>query len=142
MAHEPVTRSRARELYLSGRGVAWIAERTGVSRATLQRWKKDDAWDEMRSRYRSLEREAADLVLTMTQAARESGDPQQAYAAMQAAELARMTEPQPVHPSPAAVAKLLLSELASHEQLGPLVRRHRDEVIERVLRRVETLEPA
>lgn len=140
MAHDAELRGRARKYYLGGRSIGWIGDQTGVSRATLQRWARTEGWKHLRRQYRAMEQEAAALVLDLTQAARESGDPQQAYAAMQAAKIAGLTEAQPLYPAPAEVAKALLAVLEEDPELGPLVRRKRRLVIERVLERVERME--
>lgn len=140
MAHDEAVRGRAQLLFINGRRPGAIARETGVSRATLQRWRKEDEWDELRQRNRQLEREAQALTLALTRAARESGDPQQTFAAVQAAKIAGLAEAQPIHPAPAEVAKALLLEMEEDPELGPIVRRKRKQIIERILNRVERIE--
>jgi hypothetical protein len=117
-----------------------VERRTGVSRASLQRWKTEEGWDELRDQHRALELESRELALQMTRAARESQDPQQAYAAMQAARLAGLAEAPVAHPAPGEVAKAILVVLDEDPELGPVLRRKRKLVIERILERVEMME--
>lgn len=142
MAHDAAVRARMRTLYVAGWGVDRIARERGVSRATLQRWRREEDWDELREQNRRLERSARELALELTVAARASGDPQQAYAAMQAARMAGLAEAQPLQPPPAEVAKALLVVLEEDVELGPILRRKRKEIIGRILDRVERIETA
>lgn len=142
MAHDARTRSRARTLYVAGRGIGRIADTTGVSRATLQRWSAEEDWTGLRDQARALEREATALAVEMTRAARQSSDPQQAYAALQAAKLAGISETDGLHPPPEDVAKALLVVLARDPEFGPLVRRRRKDVIDLVMRELGELEVA
>jgi hypothetical protein len=132
VAHDATTRDRARELYLAGRSTAVILERTSVSRATLQRWKRDEGWDRLRARYRELEDEAGALVVELARAARRSGDPQQAYAAMHAAELAGLRDRPDPNPEPRQVVEAILRVLMQDEELAPLIRRKRERVLDQV----------
>ena len=142
MAHDGAARTRVRTLFINGWGVDRIARERGISRATLQRWRKEEAWDQLREQNRQLERSARVLALEMTAAARESGDPQQAYAAMQAARMAGLAEAEPLQPPPAEVAKALLVVLEEDVELGPILRRKRKEILSRILDRVERIEAA
>lgn len=132
MAHGTATRGRARDLFLEDYSTAEILERTGVSRATLQRWKAEGGWERLRERQRALEEEAGELVVELARAARRSGDPQQAYAAMHAADLAGLRERPDPNPEPRLVAEALLRALMQDEELAPLIRRKREKVLAHV----------
>lgn len=140
MAHPPALRARAYQCYLADWPRSQIVRELGVSRATLVRWIRSGDWPRRRAEAKELEREAGALLLEMTRAARVSRDPQQTYAAMQAAELAGLRAPVDPGPRPTEVAKRLLQALAAHAELGPLVRKHRAEVIATVMREVERME--
>lgn len=141
MAHDPEVRQRAQRLFLAGVAGARIQRETGVSRATLSRWAREGNWQELREQSRALEREAGALVLELTRAARESRDPQQAYAAMQAAKVAGLAGEAPIHPPPAEVAKALLGVLARDAEFRPLLTRRRADVLEAVERELAAWQP-
>jgi hypothetical protein len=142
MGHTPAARARARRLYLDGWGPSEIATRTGVGRATISRWATEGGWRETRARRSELEAEAGRLTVDLVRQARGSGDPQQAYAALHAAELGGLAAPAPEHPAPRVVARALIGVLAQDDELGPILRRRRQEIAERVAAEVERLEAA
>lgn len=141
MAHPPPVRARALELYLAGWSYRRITLELGVAKSTLIEWSKADEWNALRAKQRELQRVSADLVLELARAARETRDPQQAYAAMTAARLAGLAEPAPAErpPSAAEVAELLLRVLDEDVEFGPLVRRRRREIVSRVADAAERL---
>lgn len=138
MAHSPKLRSRARDLYVAGWTFQDIAERLGVAKSTLIRWSGEEDWPEFKAQQEQLEREALALMVDMTRAARESGDPQQAYAASVMAKIAGVSsaEEDP-GPKPTDVAMALLDALMLHPDVGPVVRRHRREVLRLTMRELE-----
>ncbi len=144
MAYDLSNRTRARDLYVAGRSLTWLVERLGISRATLQRWSGEDDWPGIRERNRQLEREAAQLVVSLTQAARESADPQQAYAAATMARLAGLDSPRDPNPDPMRVAERLLVVLMREPALAPLIQARRKTILADLraeLRRAEIEEP-
>lgn len=139
MSLAPELRLRAQQLYLADWPAGRIAGELDVSRATVNRWVDTYGWRELREMQQRLEREAGELVLKLTQEARRSGDPQQAYAALHAAELAGMRAPIETGPRPAEIAEALLSAIAADPELGPLVRKRRDFVVAAVTAELERI---
>ncbi|HEX8276043.1 MAG TPA: hypothetical protein VF615_25625 [Longimicrobiaceae bacterium] len=129
MAHGSATKARARLLYLEEYSTGEILAQTGISRATLQRWKSEGEWERVLERQRALEVEAGELVVELARAARRSGDPQQAYAAMHAADLARLRDRPDPHPEPRLVAEALLRVMMQDDELAPLIRKKREKVL-------------
>lgn len=142
MAHGAEIRARAEDLYVR-RGWSFnrIARETGISKTTLLKWAARHGWKESRSLREQLHRKTMQLAVRLAHAAAQSTDPQQAYAAAQAAELAGLgREPTPRAPSPARIAEALFDVMARHPEVGPVVRRHRRVLIAEALREVERLE--
>jgi len=108
----------------------------------VQRWVDRYDWRELRELASRLERGAALLVVELTEAARVSKDPQQAYAALSAAELARPRGPVESGPKPMEIAEALLDAIAADEELGPVVRRRRKDVLAVVATALERLRGA
>lgn len=142
MAHPAHVRSRAEQLYVTrGLSFARVSAETGVSKTTLLRWAARSDWARSRAQREQLQTVAVDLALELARSAQSSGDPQQVYAAMQAAELAGVREgPAQRMPSPARLAEALMDVLVRHPEIGPLVRRERRTLIGEVLREAERLE--
>ncbi len=142
MARSPELRLRAQQLFLADWPAARIATELGVGRATVQRWVDRHEWRELRALQARLERSAAALVVELTEAARESRDPQQAYAAVSAAELARPRFSVAPGPQPMEIAEALLDAIAADPELGPVVRRRRADVVATVAAALERLRGA
>lgn len=143
MAYSKEDRARARERYVRG---GWtyqrIADELSVGKTTLLRWSSSEGWDELRLQHESIERESSRLLLRMLQVAQETGDAQATYAAVQAAGLAGVDlggTPEP-GPSPKQCAVILLDVLGKHPDIGPVVRRYRNEVVRLFLQEVDRLE--
>lgn len=130
---------RAQQLYLSSWSAMRIGEELGIARATVHRWIERYGWAELREMQERLEKEAGELVLRLTQAASSSGDPQQAYAAVRAAELTGLRTQVEMGPRPDEVAEALLDVIAADPELGPLVRRKRKSVLAAVATEVSRL---
>jgi len=143
MAHSRDLRGRARALYIKGWSYRQIAEDLEVGKTTLLRWCDQEGWDELRAQDRAIERESRALLLRMLGAAQESGDAQATYAAVKAAKLAgiELGAPEPTGPSPKECAVIFIDTLARHPDIGPVVRKYRNEVIRLFLQDVERMEP-
>lgn len=142
MSYSPAVRDRARSLYVQeGWPFRQIAEETGVAKSTLVRWSQREDWDELREMEAEVKLGARKLLLRALEDAATDTDPQQVYAAAQAAKLVGLLSSSKQPPSPKAIAVLLLDQLGKHPVVGPVVRRHRNEVIRLVLAEVERMEP-
>jgi uncharacterized protein YjcR len=143
MAHASRVRIRARDLFAARLRLAEIKRRTGVSVSTLKRWAVEDDWKGQRDASDSLARASRTLSVRLAEAAAESADPQQAYGARTAAELAGMnTAPAAPAPTAAVMARALIEELAADPELGPILRRRRSELVQRVVAAAERLDAA
>lgn len=140
MAHPERVRRRARQLYMARVPLAEIATRVRIGLGTVKRWCRDESWTELRDAQAELERESAALAVSMARFARESADPQQAFAATHAAQLLRASAPVGPLPTADVVARALITALAAHPVLGPVLQRHRAEVVDLVVRETERLQ--
>ncbi len=145
MAYPPDVRRQARDLYVrSGRSFRHIAERVGVGKTTLLRWARREDWEALREQERAIELGSRKLLLRMVGAAAEQQDAQLTYAAVKAARLAGVSlgDGGPPVPRPKEVAVVLLDVLGGHPDIGPVVRRFRNEAIRLVLHEVKRMEAA
>ncbi len=142
MAYPRESRRAAREMYVrQDRSYRQIAETLGVGKTTVLRWSRAEDWDELREQERRIELESRKLLLRMIDAAQEEGDAQLTFAAVHAAKLAGVQMgPPDSGPRPKEVAVVLLDVLARHPEIGPVVRRFRQEVIRLVLQEVKRME--
>jgi len=140
MAHPEAVRRRARQLYMARVPLREVGARVRVGLGTVKRWCLEESWTELREKQAELERESAALAVAMARRARESADPQQAFAATHAAQLLRGAAPAAPLPPVDLVARALISVLASHPAVGPVVQRHRAEVLDLVARETERLQ--
>lgn len=144
MAHSREVRRRARERYVQGWSFRQIAGELDVGKTTLLRWADRDGWDEIREQQVAIERGSRDLLLRMLDAAQQSGDAQATFAAVHAARLAgvELGTPERAGPPPKKCAVILLDVLGKHPEIGPVVRRFRNEVVRLFLQEVERLDAA
>lgn len=137
MAYSAEQRIRAQRLYVDrGLSFAEVAAAMGVAKTTLLRWSERYGWQRLRELRRELQQQTVELAVELARQATESRDPQHAYAARVAAEMAGL-EPRPQErgPTPIQVAEILLDELVRTPEVGDCVRKRRREVL-RVVRRV------
>ncbi|HEX6039131.1 hypothetical protein [Longimicrobium sp.] len=109
-----------------------IAPRVQVPLGTLKKWSRAEAWGRLRKAHAELERKSAEVALALAERARDSGDPQQAFAMSTAAMVSLKHAPPAALPTAREMAKRLVRVLEGHPVLGPAVRRHRKEVIDLV----------
>ncbi len=141
MSHSPAVRTRARDLYVkAGLTYREIAGEAGVAKSTLIRWSRAEDWDELREMEAEAKMGAQRLLLKALEDAAQNSDPQQIYAAAQAAKLAGLLDSTKRHPPPKAVAVVLLDQLAKHPKVGPVVRQYRNEVIRITMAEIERME--
>lgn len=140
MAHPEAVRGRAQRLFMGRVPIAEIASRLKVPLGTVKHWSRDGGWGELRRLNAELERESAELAVAMARRARETADPQQAFAATHAAELTRRHTSAPASVSVRDVAAALVRVLAAHPAVGPVVQKHRAEVLALVIEEAERME--
>ncbi|HEX8321022.1 hypothetical protein [Longimicrobium sp.] len=126
-------------MIVAGWSQAHVSRELEIPAATLKRWVKAGGWARLRRQAEELQRNAGELVLGMMRAARDSHDPQQAYAAATAARLSGLMRPPALGPTPAEVAEALLDVLIADPELGPALRRRRAEVLTAVSKKIAEL---
>lgn len=142
MARDPGVRQKARRLYIDGHGYARISARVKVPVGTLKRWGAEEKWAAARRQVDALGERMEDLIGELVEAAAESRDPQQVYAAGKAARLAGWEARTPPAPTARSMAWALLQELARDGELGPIIRRRKAELVDLVAEAAERLEEA
>lgn len=142
MAHDPGVRSRAKKLFVEGHSWPAVSRRVGVPEGTLKRWGREGRWLKARRRLDELEGRVTDLLADMVDAARESRDPQQVFAAQHAARMVGLDRPAAPPADVRTVAKALVRVLDAHPLIGPILRRdgERRAVVELVASEAERLE--
>ncbi|HEY0019058.1 MAG TPA: hypothetical protein VGC13_22340 [Longimicrobium sp.] len=140
MAHPEATRWRARQLFMGRMPLPAVARRVGVGLGTVKRWCREEEWGAMRRLHGELELRSAELAVAMAERARETADPQQAFAASTAAQLARQHSGARPMPTVQDIAKALVRVLAAHPEVGPVVKRNRGEVLRLVSDEAERLQ--
>lgn len=140
MSYSPAQRYRAQELFAAGWSIDRLRDELKIPRSTLLRWSKKFTWSEQRRLQEQLRSQTLALVARLTEAASESADPQQVFAVAHAARLLPKP-PDVLDHKPIKVVEVMLDVLAQHPEVGPVVRRHRGEVLRLVMRELERLDP-
>lgn len=140
MAHTPAARARAERLYLDGHPYHVIEQRTRVPVSTLKRWAKKRGWRQKRERLAGLELKSMNLLDEVLDAAAESRDPQQVFAASKAARLAGVDRPTAPAPSAATMARAMVKMFDRDPELGPIMRRRRAQLVQQIAEEAERME--